>query len=77
MIVTANLPPEKNLYFLGGKILDLIMASPMDTYDINYIFSEMKNDSNISISLIIYTLDWLFILNLISPNIDGTFSKCF
>lgn len=77
MVVTSNVSPTKNLYFLGGKILEVILSNPREEYDIILLFNSLKDKISISFVIFTYTLDWLFLIGVIKVNNDGSISKCF
>lgn len=77
MVVTSNVPPEKNLYYLGGKVLEILTVQKKNQYDIVNLYNSLKENTPINFVLFTYVLDWLFLINLIKINADGSISKCF
>jgi hypothetical protein len=75
VIVTSDISPEKNLYFLGGKILErLPKEEPIDSL---MMFEYLREDYRISFPLFMYTLDWLYLADLIDLTKNGDIKKCF
>lgn len=75
MIVTSDISPEKNLYFLGGKILELLpQEEPIDSL---MMFEYLRENYRISFPLFMYTLDWLYLADLIDLTQNGDIKKCF
>jgi hypothetical protein len=74
MIVTSDISPDKNLYFLGGKILEKL-STEVATDSLG-IFDSLKADHNISFPLYMYALDWLYTINLIESDENGDITLC-
>jgi len=64
MITSTNSNPEKQVYYIGGLILDLINRenNKLDFFD---IFQKINKSRKISMNLYTLSLDWLFLLGLI------------
>lgn len=77
MIVNRNTSPEKDLYYLGGKVIELLSASNSKKFDFLNLFQEMNKQYDISINLFSLVLDWLFILGVIKNGKKGIIEKCF
>ncbi len=77
MIVNRNTNPEKDLYYLGGKVIELLNYSNNTKFDFLSLFQEMNKHYNISINLFSLVLDWLFILGVIRNGKKGAIEKCF
>lgn len=77
MIVDKNTNPERDLYYLGGILIDVISnknSSEIDYMDLYKLFNQKQE---ITINLYSLTLDWLFILGLVTKGENGTIKKCF
>lgn len=74
MIVTSDISPERNLYFLGGKILEKL--SKDETIDSLLVFENLRENFGISFPLYMYTLDWLYLANLIELTPNGDIKLC-
>ncbi len=74
MIVGKDIQPEKKLYFLGGRVLELLQQSSHEEDLVSLHHS--LNDKEISINILLLTLDWLFLLGAIKIN-KGKIIKCF
>lgn len=77
MIVDKNINPERDLYYLGGILIDVLATK--NSVDIDYIdlYQLLKQKQEISINLYSLTLDWLFILGVVSKGENGKIKKCF
>lgn len=75
MIINVDRDPILSLYYLGGVVLDILNNSEGETID--RLFEELKAniDRRIHIDFFYYTLDWLFLLSLITFK-NGVISKC-
>ncbi|PWH85080.1 ABC-three component system middle component 6 [Brumimicrobium oceani] len=77
MIVDKNTNPERDLYYLGGILIDVIAnknSSEIDYMDLYKLFNQKQE---ITINLYSLTLDWLFILGLVTKGENGKIKKCF
>lgn len=73
MIISNNIPPEKNLYFLGAEVLKFITRKGKDVLS---LYKVVSMNININFVLYIYTLDWLYIANSINIDEKGIITKC-
>ena len=77
MIMSSDTTPEKNLYFIGAEVLRILRTREAEKYDMKELFEIVIETTPISFSLFMYSLDWLFILNLIASDNEGNILKCF
>lgn len=77
MIVSKDINPERDFYFLGAKIIELI--NPNENNEINFfdIFEKINSTEKLSINLFTLTLDWLFLIGVIDISKNGNLKKCF
>lgn len=77
MIVDKNINPERDLYYLGGILIDVLASK--NSVDIDYIdlYQLLNQKQEISINLYSLTLDWLFILGVVRKGENGKIKKCF
>lgn len=77
MIVSKDTNPEKDLYYLGARVLEVLAAT--DTNEVDYvdIFLSLKSKMQISNNLYALSLDWLFLLGAIKISKEGNIRKCF
>lgn len=74
MIVSSDIAPDKNLYFIGGLILQSLQKTPQN--DLDALFSEINSGYEIAFSFYLYALDWLFLLSLIDASEEGEILLC-
>jgi hypothetical protein len=77
MIVNKNTNPERDLYYLGGKIIEVFVSFKNKEYDYFELFSLVNKTQEISLNLYSLVLDWLFIMGAIKKNNKGYIEKCF
>ncbi|KIX20013.1 hypothetical protein SY27_15965 [Flavobacterium sp. 316] len=77
MIIDKNINPERDLYYLGGILIDVLANK--NSVDIDYIdlYQSLNQKQEISINLYSLTLDWLFILGVVTKGENGKIKKCF
>lgn len=77
MIVSKDTNPEKDLYYLGAQILEVLAS--LNTKEIDYIdlLRSLKSKNQISNNLYALSLDWLFLLGAIDLSDEGNIKKCF
>lgn len=77
MIVNKNVNPERDLYYLGGKVIEILDSSNNTEFDYFELYGNLNNSHNVSINLFSLVLDWLFILGVIKKNKKGLLERCF
>lgn len=77
MIVNKNINPERDLYYLGGKVIELLDNSNNTKFDYFELYSNLNKNHDISINLFTLVLDWLFILGAVKKDKKGLLEKCF
>jgi len=77
MIISKNTNPERDLYYLGGKVIEVLAASNSDKYDYFDLYAKVNKEQTIGLNLFILTLDWLFILGVVKNSNNGCIERCF
>ncbi|UQB67591.1 ABC-three component system middle component 6 [Epilithonimonas zeae] len=77
MIVNKNTSPERDLYYLGGKVIEILDLSSNTEFDYFELYADLSRNQSISINLFSLVLDWLFILGVIKKGNKGLLEKCF
>jgi hypothetical protein len=77
MIVNKNTSPERDLYYLGGKVIEILDLSSNTEFDYFELYADLSKNQSISINLFSLVLDWLFILGVIKKGNKGLLEKCF
>ena len=61
MLLPNNVLPKDSLYYNGGLILrELLSVDGMDFFD---LFEVVQNKYGMSMSIFIFSLDWLYLCN--------------
>lgn len=77
MIVSKDINPLRDSYYLGAKIIEVIENTETDKHDFLSIYEVLKSKERISFSLFALTLDWLYIVGAIDKPKNGKIIKCF
>ncbi len=77
MIVSKDINPERDVYYLGAKVLEIMNKSKSVEQDFFDVFQQLTLREKISVNLYTLTLDWLFLLGAIKKNSKGDLQKCF
>lgn len=77
MIVNKNINPERDLYYLGGKVIEVLSVSKSQEFDYFDLFIDVNKSNQISINLYSLVLDWLFIIGVVQKSDNGLIKKCF
>jgi hypothetical protein len=77
MIIDKNINPERDLYYLGGILIDVLQSNENKEVDYLDLYSLINIKKDITINLYSLTLDWLFILGLVVKGENGKIKICF
>ena len=77
MIVNKNINPERDLYYLGGNVIEVLNSYSKNEIDYFDLFLSVNKSNKVSLNLSSLVLDWLFILGVIKPGKKGMIVKCF
>ena len=77
MIVNKNINPERDLYYLGGKVIEVLNSFTKNEIDYFDLFISVNKSNKISLNLYSLVLDWLFILGVIKKGNKGLIITCF
>lgn len=77
MIVSRDIHPERDFYYMGAKVIKVLEESKSKVIDFFEVYSSLKEQEKISVNLYVLTLDWLFLLNVIEKNENGDLVRCF
>jgi len=74
MLIPDNINPKFSLYYNGGLIIEELSKSSTQTFF--DLYQKIKEKNDISISVFILSLDWLFIANIVESNEKGDVVLC-
>ncbi|MGB8193822.1 MAG: ABC-three component system middle component 6 [Chitinophagaceae bacterium] len=79
MILPQDIAPEKSLYVMGARIIDILRKEPHDTVDPKKVYDVYNtlHLENITYNYFLYAFDWLYILNIIELTENNRLKKCF
>ena len=77
MIIDKNTNPERDLYYLGGILIDVLQNKENKEVDYMDLYTLINNKTEITVNLYSLTLDWLFILGLVAKGEQGKIKICF
>lgn len=77
MIVSKDINPERDFYYLGAKTIEILSTTEDKAIDFFSVFEALKSSEDISLNLFTLTLDWLFIIGAINKSHKGYIVKCF
>ena len=77
MIINKNTNPERDLYYLGGKVIEVLNMFDQQEIDYFELYINLNKVNKISINLYSLVLDWLFILGVIKKGNKSVIVKCF
>ena len=76
MIISKDTNPERSIYYLGARVIEIIEGK---TGDIDFfdLYRSIRSQEKISMELYSLTLDWLYILGAIKNSREENIKKCF
>ena len=77
MIINKNINPERDLYYLGGKVIEVLNSINQNEVDYFDLFLSVNKLNKITFNLYSLVLDWLFIIQVIKKGDKGLIKKCF
>jgi len=78
MIVSRDTNPERSLYYLGGKTIEILSDSKNnEAFDYFELYRSLKKNHDISINLFSLTLSWLYVLGIIEKDEKVRLKLCF
>ncbi len=76
MIVTTDINPERDIYYLGALVLEVLKESKSKEIDYFDAYQALNQKEKVSISLFSLILDWLFLLGAVKSD-QRFIVKCF
>ena len=69
MLLPKDIHPKDSLYYNGGFIIDALKG--FDEIDLIDLFYETKKKVEMSISIFVLSLDWLYLAGIVELNPKG------
>lgn len=76
MIINKDINPEREIYYLGAQVIEILRNSPKDKVELFDAFQSLNEKKRVSMNLFVLTLDWLYLLGIINTA-EGDIVKCF
>jgi len=76
MILSKDNNPQKDIYYLGAKLIEILISFEKDKVDYFEAYKVMKEKFGTSINLYTLVLDWLYLLGAIKSE-KRYIVKCF
>jgi len=77
MIVSKDVNPERDVYYLGARIIDLLSHGMTENVDFFDLYTQLNSIEDVSMNLYTLTLDWLYLIGVIDNSQNGGLQKCF
>jgi hypothetical protein len=74
MLLPDNIHPQYSIYYNGAIVLKALQDS--NESDILDLYLTVKNENNMSYSIFVLCLDWLYLINAAELN-NGKVELCF
>ena len=74
MLLPDNMKPELSIYYTGSVILSELEKT--NKQDIMDLYTNVKKNENMSFSLFVLSLDWLYLIQIAHINDMGLVEKC-
>lgn len=80
MILPQDIAPEKSIYVMGSRIIEILNNEPHNTIDPKLIFDKYNlwhPETKITYNYFLYAIDWLYILNAVEITGNLGIKKCY
>ena len=74
MLLPDNIRPELSLYYNGAIILNALKFKPKQS--LIDLFKNTKKENDISFSLFLLSLDWLYLIDVVTLDDNGEVELC-
>lgn len=74
MLLPDNIQPELTLYYNGAIVIKELAKKP--NQKILDLYENIKNNHNMSFSIFILSLDWLYVIDYAEIDEEGIVRKC-
>lgn len=74
MLLPNEIKPETSIYYYASLVLKEVRNQKK--CDIVVLYQAIKKQSDISLKVFSYCLDWLFLIEAVTVNEDGVVSLC-
>lgn len=65
MIISKDTSPKRNIYYVGGKVIEAVLGNSSRKMDFLYTFKQISDKEKISMNLFTLTIDWLYVIGAV------------
>ena len=77
MIVNKDTNPERDVYYIGAKVIEILDTFSKNQVDFFQVFHVLNESEGVSMNLYSLTLDWLYLVGAVKNAPNGSIEKCF
>lgn len=81
MIVSEDIKPDKSLYVIGAKIVQMLKREAMGVYDVYILYDKFitftLQEEKVSFNYFIHAIIWLYLLGIVDINNENNLIRCF
>jgi hypothetical protein len=74
MLLPDDIHPTLSLYYNGGLILKVL--ENLKSCTLLDLYGEIRKSHDVTMPILVLSLDWLFVIDLIRFNIEGDIELC-
>lgn len=74
MLLPDNIHPDSSIYYNGAFVIDSLKVG--STYKMLDLYQDVKRKKQMSFSVFILCLDWLYLIEVARLNSDGEIELC-
>ena len=74
MLLPDNIHPDNSIYYNGAFVIDSLKKNT--SYEILDLYQDVKAKKQMSLSVFILCLDWLYLLEIATFNSKGKIELC-
>ncbi|ASD24546.1 ABC-three component system middle component 6 [Ureaplasma parvum] len=74
MLLPDNIHPKLSIYYNGAIIISELNKNP--NQKILKLYTKIKNKHDMSFSMFVLSMDWLYIIDYINIDGEGVIKKC-
>jgi hypothetical protein len=74
VLLPDNIHPEMSIYYNGALVLNILKES--QKLELLELYDNVKKKYNISFPMLVLSLDWLYLIDIVNSNDKGEISLC-
>lgn len=76
MIVSRDIAPGRQIYYLGAVLIRIIGEQNADGIDIQQAFADFSEQTGCGVDMFFIALDWLYLMQVVREDRQGLI-RCF